>query len=94
MSDALSDLLTAIRDNHLRVKRDAQRNPPQQTIVSRVSEPDGSTSITIYAPTWDLCNQKISHEINGCERDGGMASFKGPRLLPNGGYGAVGEYFP
>ena len=94
MADAIHDLMTALREQQINRKPPVEI--PQQTVVRCVDDPavPQITMVTIYAPTLALCQQKIDRIIRGVERDGGMATFKGPRQLPHGGFGAFGEVFP
>lgn len=94
MMDSLTELLTALRNNHLRIKRE-KRATINETIVRRRSTIYGSTVVTIYGPTRWAVQKEVQRAMHQVEIEGGTAHFASPRPIEiTGGFGSVGEIFP
>lgn len=91
----LIDFLGAVQRHQLDRCKAAKSKPvsaAESVVVQYQSHPNVPyTAVTIYGPTERDVQTEINRAMRAVEREGGNATFKGPRRIPSGGFGAIGE---
>lgn len=89
------DFLETVQRHQQDRRRAAKSNPvsaAESVVVQYQSHPNVPyTAVTIYGPTEQDVQTEINRAMRAVEREGGSATFKGPRRIPSGGFGAIGE---